>query len=218
MANKKKKKVKVKKDNIFIVILIVLLIGLGITLGILVKKSFKKPKAEVIETQVVDKLDEYGYYLTDHNTDYYKKKYNELKDLLSKDKFEEEKYATLISELFVIDFYDLNSKLSKKDVGGVQFVAKDYQETFIKTASDIDGIYYYVKSDLYGDRKQELPEIEKVEVLKTSKEAFKFNKLNDSNAYKVVLTVEYKKDLGYPKTVTVILVHTGKKLEIVEVK
>ena len=215
---KKKKRVKVKFDNIIILILVVMLIGLGITLGVLVKRSFKKPTSDVVETQVVDKLDEYGYYLTDHNTDYYKKKYNELKDLLSSDKVDEEKYATLISELFVIDFYDLNSKLSKKDVGGVQFVAKDYQETFVKTATDMDGIYYYVKSDLYGDRKQELPEIKNVEVLKTTKEAFKFDKLNDSNAYKVVLTVDYKKDLGYPKTVTLVLVHTGKKLEIVEVK
>lgn len=216
---KKKKRVKVKKDNIFIVILIVILIGLGITLGILVKNTLKKPKQEVIETQVVDKLDEYGYYLTDHNTEYYKKKYNELKELLDSDKVDEEKYANLVAELFVIDFYDLNSKLSKKDVGGVQFVAKDYQENFVKTASnDPEGMYYYVKSDLYGNRNQELPEIEKVEVLKTTKEAFKFEKLNDSNAYKVVLTVEYKKDLGYPKTVTLILVHTGKKLEIVEVK
>ena len=216
---KKKKRVKVKKDNIFIVILIVILIGLGITLGILVKNTLKKPKQEVIETQVVDKLDEYGYYLTDHNTEYYKKKYNELKELLDSDKVDEEKYANLVAELFVIDFYDLNSKLSKKDVGGVQFVAKDYQENFVKTASnDPEGMYYYVKSDLYGNRNQELPEIEKVEVLKTTKEAFKFEKLNDSNAYKVVLTVNYKKDLGYPKTVTLILVHTGKKLEIVEVK
>ena len=216
---KKKKRVKVKKDNIFIVILVIILVGLGITIGILVKNTVKAPKQEVIETQVVDKLDEYGYYLTDHNTEYYKTRYNDLKELLSKDNFEEEEYAKLLSELFVIDFYDLNSKLSKKDVGGVQFVAKDYQDNFVKTASnDPEGMYYYVKSDLYGDRKQELPEVEKVEILKTTKEAFKFEKLNDANAYKVVVTVEYKKDLGYPKTVTLVLVHTGKKLEIVEVK
>ena len=219
MAKKKNKKVKIKKDNIFIVILVVIFVGLCITLGILVKNTFKKEQPEVVETQVVDKLDEYGYYLTDHNTEYYKEKYNELKDLLSSDKVDEEKYAKLISELFVIDFYDLNSKLSKKDVGGVQFIAKDYQEVFVKTASnDPEGMYYYVKSDLYGNRKQELPEIDKVEVLSVTKEPFKFDKLNDSNAYKVVITIDYKKDLEYPKTVTLVIAHTGKKLEIVEVK
>ncbi len=215
---KKNKKLKVKKDNIFIVFLIVLLVGLGITLGILVKKSFSKPKQEVVETQVVDKLDEYGYYLTDHNTEAYKEKYNELKDILSSDKVDEDKYVRTISELFTMDFYDLNSKLSKVDVGGVQFILSDYKDTFIKTATGVDGMYYYVKSNLYGDRKQELPEVDKVEILKVENEPFEFEKIKDSKAYKVVLTVSYKKDLGYPKTVTLIIIHKDKKLEIVEVK
>ena len=213
-----KKNKKVKSDNIFILVLTILLIALIISLGILIKKTLNKPKSEVIETKVVDKLDEYGYYLTDHNTDYYKEIYNELKDLLSGNSIDEEKYVSLIAELYTIDFYDLNSKLSKSDVGGVQFISEYYQDTFIKTASGTNGIYYYVKSDLYGDRKQDLPIVEKVEILSTEKQEYKYDKINDTNAYKVVLSIEYKEDLGYPKTVSLIFVHNGKKLEIAEVK
>ena len=93
-----RKKVRVKKDNIFICFLILVLIGLIISMVVLAKKTLKKEKATVAETQVVDKLDEYGYYLTDHNTDYYKSLYNELKDILSADKVDEEKYASLLAQ------------------------------------------------------------------------------------------------------------------------
>lgn len=215
---KNRKKVRIKKDNVFICFLIVLLIGLIISMVILAKNILKKEKVEVVEVQVVDKLDEYGYYLTDHNTDYYKKLYNELKDTLSSEKVDEEKYVSLLSQLFTADFYDLNSKLSKNDVGGVQFVSSEYQDSFIKTASTTGGIYYYVKSDLYGDRKQDLPVIKKVDVLSIENEAFSHESINDTNAYVVVLNVEYEQDLGYPKTVTLTIVHNEKKLEVVEVK
>ncbi len=213
-----RKKVRVKKDNIFICFLILVLIGLIISMVVLAKKTLKKEKATVAETQVVDKLDEYGYYLTDHNTDYYKSLYNELKDILSADKVDEEKYASLLAQLFVADFYDLNSKLSKSDVGGVQFISSNYQDEFIKTASTTGGIYYYVKSNLYGDRKQELPVVKKVEILTVKNELFEHEQIKDPKAYVITLNVEYEKDLGYPKTVVLTMVHNEKKLEIVEVK
>ena len=47
---------------------------------------------------------------------------------------DEEKYATYISQMFLADFYTLNSALNKNDVGGVQFVYKDYQEDFLKNS------------------------------------------------------------------------------------
>lgn len=214
---KRKNNRKIKKDNIFILILVIVLVALIISLVFMAKGILKKEKGTVRETQIVDKMDDYGYYLTDHNTKYYNELYDELKKVLSENPVDEEKYAKLIAQLFTVDFYDLNSKLSKSDVGGTQFIAEDYKDIFIKTANDIDGIYYYVKSDLYGDRKQELPVVVNAEVVSLKNTSFKYDKINDDKAYIVDINLTYEKDLGYQKSVSLTIVHNDKKLEIVEV-
>lgn len=214
---KRKNNRKIKKDNIFILILVIVLVALIISLVFMAKGILKKEKGTVQETQIVDKMDDYGYYLTDHNTKYYNELYDELKQVLSENPIDEEKYAKLIAQLFTVDFYDLDSKLSKSDVGGTQFIAEDYKDVFIKTANDIDGIYYYVKSDLYGDRKQELPVVVNAEVVSLKNTSFKYDKINDDKAYIVDINLTYEKDLGYQKSVSLTIVHNDKKLEIVEV-
>lgn len=216
--HKRKSNRKIKKDNIFILILVIVLVALIISLVFMAKGVLKKNKGSVQETQIVDKMDDYGYYLTDHNTKYYNELYDELKKVLSENPVDEEKYAKLIAQLFTVDFYDLNSKLSKSDVGGTQFIAQDYKDVFIKTANDIDGIYYYVKSDLYGERKQDLPVVVNAEVVSLKNTSFKYDKIVDEKAYIVDVNLTYEKDLGYQKSVSLTIVHNDKKLEIVEVK
>lgn len=216
--HKRKNNRKIKKDNIFILILVIVLIALIISLVFMAKDLLKKDKVVVQETQIVDKMDDYGYYLTDRNTKYYNELYEELKSVLASDTVDEEKYAKLVAQLFSVDFYDLNSKLSKSDVGGTQFIAQDYKDVFIKTANDIDGIYYYVKSDLYNDRKQDLPVVTKAEVVSLKNTQFKHEKVLDDKAYVIDLNLTYEKDLGYQKSISLTIVHNAKKLEIVEVK
>lgn len=215
---KRKNNRKIKKDNIFILILVIVLVALIISLVFMAKGILKKEKGNVQETQIVDKMDDYGYYLTDHNTKYYNELYEELKQTLAENPVDEEKYAKLVAQLFTVDFYDLNSKLSKSDVGGTQFIDEDYKDVFIKTANDINGIYYYVKSDLYGERKQELPVVVNAEVVSLKNTSFKYDKINDDKAYTIDINLTYEKDLGYQKSVSLIIVHNDKKLEIVEVK
>lgn len=215
---KRKNNRKIKKDNIFILILVIVLVALIISLVFMAKGILKKEKGNVQETQIVDKMDDYGYYLTDHNTKYYNELYEELKQTLAENPVDEEKYAKLVAQLFTVDFYDLNSKLSKSDVGGTQFIDEDYKDVFIKTANDINGIYYYVKSDLYGERKQELPVVVNAEVVSLKNTSFKYDKINDDKAYTIDINLTYEKDLGYQKSVSLTIVHNDKKLEIVEVK
>ena len=88
----------------------------------------------------------------------------------------------------------------------------------IKTASTTGGIYYYVKSDLYGDRNQELPSVKKVDILSITNDLFEYDNIKDDKAYIITLNIEYEKDLGYPKTTILTIVHNDKKLEIVEIK
>lgn len=215
---KKKSKIKLRKDNLFIFFLIIILIVLLITLFVLGKNVFKKTGGNVEEVKVVDSIDNFDYNLEENKSNYYKKLFNELKELLNSDNVNEEEYAKLVTKLFVADFYDLNSKSSKSDIGGTQYVHSDYQSQFEKKAKSKKGIYYYVKNNLDGNRKQELPKVKNVEIVSLKNSVFNFEKIKDDKSYVVDASITYEKDLGYQKNVTITLIHNNKKLEIVEIK
>ncbi len=218
---KKKQKPKIKYDNVLLVICISIFVLLLLIIGIMavgIIKDIKGSKAQSAE--IVDSMEDYGYHLTDNNTDYFKKLYYQLKDLLSGDKNEdfEQEYAKLVAQLFVADFYDLNSKLDKTDVGGIQFVWKPYQEEFKNFATDPSGIYYYIENNLSGKRTQSLPSVKEVNVESIDSIHYSEKNYNDEKAYRVTLSISYKKDLGYPENCTLILLHNQNKLEIIEMK
>ena len=157
-------------------------------------------------------IDKYNYTLNENDSPYFKELFKELKDTLENDKVVEEEYAKLISKLFITDFYSLKYAISKSDVGGVQFVFTDYQATFTTKAKD--SVYAYVKSNIYGKRKQTLPNITNVEVESIEQDKFKSDKLSDDKAYIVNLKITYEEDLDYPDEVSLILVHNNDKLEV----
>lgn len=214
------KKRKINYSNVIITGLIALLVILVIVAGIMVygiiKETFGKGSKK--EVEVVDNIEKYGYQLTENNTDYYKKLYYELKEVLNDETSEtfDEEYASLVARLFVADFYDLNSKLNKTDIGGVQFVYTNYQETFKNFASDVTGIYYYVENNIYGDREQKLPIVKEVTVTEITNINYVYNDINDSNAYQVKLYIDYEEDFEYPKHATVVLIHSNNKIEVVK--
>lgn len=203
-----------------------IIIGLSISLALLIiiagilfigilKDVLGNNRAE--EVEIVDTIDTYEYKLTENNTDYFESLYYELKDELALEVRNDDKYAELVTKLFIADFYDLNSKLNKNDIGGVQFIYDKYQSTFIKSANDINGIYYYVDNNIYGEREQELPIVKDVSVEETLKINYTYGDINDSNAYQIKVYITYEEDLGYPKNATVTLVHNNDKIEIVKV-
>lgn len=216
-----KKNKKVKYDNVLLVISISIFVVFLLITGFMVCKLIKDLKgSKASNVEVVDEMDDFGYQLTGNNTDYFKSLYYDLKDLLNatkKENFDEE-YAKLVSRLFAADFYDLNSKLDKTDVGGVQFIWNDKRESFKDFATDSKGIYYYVENNVYGKRKQDLPIVKKVEVETIEPTAYSKDGYQDSSAYKVVLSIQYQRDLGYPEKCELILLHNKDKIEIIEVK
>lgn len=205
----KKKKKNNKKKIIIILIAVVIVFA-----GIFVAKSvlFKEKAAPV--AKVVDKLDDYGYTLEDDATKYYKGLFNDLKKTLSKDNVDEEEYAKLVSQLFLADYFNLENKISKNDVGGVQYVYTPYQESFIKKS--MDEVYRYVESDIYGDRKQELPVVSSVDVNDIKTITHEYGDQTDEKAYSVDLSISYEEDMGYQANATLVLVHNKNKLEIVK--
>lgn len=203
-----------KKINIAIIVVVVIAV-LGIMyLGY--KRFFTKTPVAV-KPKVVDTIENYGYELEEGQTALYKKLYDELSKELKKDKVDEEKYASYVASLIVCDFYNLDNKISKNDIGGVQFVRQDQQKNFILEASET--VYKYIEHNVYGNRKQELPVVKHVEVKDVTETTYKYEDIDDEKAYKVNVLVTYEKDLGYPTEVTVVLVHAkdnDKKLEVIK--
>lgn len=204
-----KRKISKKKISIFVIILVVL-IGVGIGTFIFLNKD--KKEDNTIKVESVDKIEGYDYTLNSNSTKYYKQLFKELKEILEADDVDEVKYAETVSKLFVADFFNLDNKLSKTDVGGKQFVYKDFQADFEKLAST--SIYKDVQSNVYGDRKQDLPVVTKVSVEKKDNSSFKYGNNTDDDAYIINFDIEYKDDLGYQKSGTLTLIHNDKKIEV----
>ena len=207
------KKRRVKKKYILIIFLI-LLVGLGIFLFVRSRGKKELPPAKEIE--VVDTIDNFDYELNDNETEYYNEVFNSLKELLSQEEYENKDYAVLVGKLFLIDFYDLNSKLMKSDVGGTQFVYSEYRNDFEKGA--IDTVYDIVESNVYGDRKQTLPIVTSVENTNLELKLFEYNGDIDYDAYYLTMKITYETDMGYPTDVLLVLIHNNDKLEIAKME
>lgn len=208
MVKQKKRKIKLKK----ILVLILIVIAIIISIHVLTKKK----KMETKEVEVIDTIDDFGYQLNDNETEYYKKLFNELKDLLKQEDYDEEEYAKIIAKLFLTDLYDLESKVMKSDIGGTQFVYEPYQQDFELGAKE--SIYKYVESNIYGDRKQELPIVKEITVETLTTDTFEYNNEIDYNAYYLTMNINYTKNLGYPTNVELILIHNNNRVEIAKLE
>ena len=179
-------------------------------------RNDKKPKEKVVEqAKQVDNIDKYGYTLFDNKSKLYHEKFKELKEVLNEKEIDDKKYAKIVAEMFAADFYDLNTKVSNTDIGGLEFVHPDAITDFSKTATD--SMYKYVETNVYGNRKQELPSVKSTTATVTD-HRYNSEKAKDEKGLEATIDITYEKDLGYPTKVTVDMVHVDKKLYIVEVK
>ena len=206
------KKIKLKYVIIFVLIVIFVLLFLGI------KNIYDSLNTEGVKTLMT--IEKYGYTLNENDSPYFKELFEELKENLESDDIDEKAYAESISKLFTVDFYSLKYAVSKSDVGGLQFVYTDYQTTFKTKAKDT--VYAYVESNVYGKRKQTLPNVKNVEIKNIEQKEYESEKeyndelVKDEEAYYVDLEITYDKDLDYPEKVSLVIVHKDDKLEIVK--
>ena len=207
-----KKRRKLKKKVVVLIVLIIIAL-FSITGLVLYNTFFSKSDNSA---KVVDEIPGYGYTLQDDQPKIYKELFKELAEVLSKDSVDEDEYAKLISQMAVIDFYNLDNKVSKNDVGGVQFIRSKNIDNFVLEASET--VYKYIEHDIYGNRNQTLPEVTSSSVKDIKQEAYSYKDIKDDKAYTVTVNIEYKKDLDYPTEVIVKLLHNDKKLEIYEMK
>lgn len=206
MAIKKRRKLKKRIVVLFVIILIFVVT--------LVAKNLLFNKNDVNKVKVTDNIEEYGYRLNNNETKYYKELFKELKNELTSSEVNEEKYAQLIAQLFVADFFNLDNKENKNDVGGTQFVYTSFQSDFEMLAKE--SIYKSIENNMYNNRNQELPIVVNTEVTNIDKISYNYLDTVDSEAYEVTIEIEYKKDLDYQDECTIIIVHSNNKLEIVK--
>ena len=207
MKKKRKRKLNVKR-----IIIVIILLALVIAGSVLAVQKLTHKEETVKTVKEVANIKAYGYTLKDNATAYYKKLFNQLEKTLNVDKVDEEKYADLVAQMFVTDFFTLDNKISKNDVGGKQFVYSNYQNDFEKYA--MDTMYKTVESDVYDNRNQKLPEVTNVTVDKVKQSSYKYGDQTDEQAYVYNFQVEYKEDLGYQTSGSLTIIHNGKKLEV----
>ena len=150
-----------KKYKIGLIIITILLLAFS-SLGIASK--FFKPKEERQKntSSVISGIETHGYTLDDRDTQYMKNTFSELENILNKEEINEEEYAKCIAKLFVIDFYTLNNKINKYDVGSLEYIFNSKIEDFKNKA--MDGIYKDLIDNTYKDRVQSLPEVTNVDI------------------------------------------------------
>lgn len=203
-----KRRISKKKVSIFVIILILIVAAISLTIFF----TNKKDDDNTIKVEDVDTIEGYDYTLKSNSTKYFKDLFKQLKECLEADEVDEDEYAELVSKMFIADFFNLDNKISKSDVGGVQFVYKDFREDFVKLATT--SIYKNVESDLYDDRKQNLPIVNNVSIEKGDNTSFTYGDQTDDNAYVMNFEIEYDEDLDYQTSGTLTLIHNDKKIEV----
>ena len=204
------------KKNTKILIALIVILVLMIVSGVLYFCVFKKEKpVEVPQKEVIvtNTIDEYGYTLEDRDTELFKEKFEELKTLLQTTDSSEETYRTLVSELFIIDFFTIQNKISRYDIGGLEYVYSGALESFKSVAEDT--IYKTVENNLDDTRKQDLPVVTSIEVTEMSETTFTMPDETEVNGYRVALAWEYEENLGYDTSGVLILIPDGNKMSVV---
>ena len=194
--------------------LIVISVLLVVVIGIGVCKIFFPDQEEKKETNVsniISNITDYGYTLDDRDTDYMKDTFEELKTILDVSEVDYHVYAEVLAKLFVIDFYTLNNKINKYDVGSLEYILSSNVDMFRQKA--VDTVYRDILDNTYRDRIQDLPEITNVTVLDVTDTTYTLNE-EVVDAIKVTMNYEYRKDLGYDTEGAIYFVRNANKLEV----
>lgn len=203
---------KKRKRRIRIIIILILIAVIGY---FLYQNLGKKEEQEV---KVISQVEKYGYSLKENKPKKYKEMFEELKKILNAKKIEEEEYAKKITEMFIYDFYSLNDKTAKTDVGGVEFIHPNILENFLENAQDT--YYKYIENNIYNNRKQSLPTVSNITIEDVKQQEFAYEKEIDDKAYVIKVNWSYTDDSfsNYQREATLVLAHVDHKLYIIQLQ
>lgn len=198
-----------RKYKVTLIVIVVLVIIIIATVSFVLLN--KKPDAKPVK--VVDSIDNFSYTLDDRDSELMKTTYDELKETLSSKEIDYENYAKLIAELFVIDLFTMDNKVNRYDVGSTEYIYPDSVENFKTNVEDT--IYKTMENNSDGKRKQNLPEVSKIDSTEVETSTFTIGE-DTLDSYVVNISWSYKKDLGYDKQAKITLIELDEKLYIVE--
>lgn len=192
----------------WLILFLILFVG---CLGIFSYLKIKNEPA-IIEKKVTDEIVGLPYQIHDLDSAYYKSEFKNLKTVLTSELVDDKVYAETVSKMFVANLYTLDNKITKSDIGGLEFIAESYKENFILNVSST--LYKYVETNIYNDREQELPEVSGTEIIESINSTFIIED-NEYQSYEVSLKLTYKIDLGYETNVKVILIKDENSIYVV---
>ncbi len=203
-----------KKYKILLILLIFIVLIAG---GVFVYFTFfrTEPTVEppVKETVVTNTIEEYGYNLEDRDTLLFEQLFEELKNLLNVPEYDTEEYVKLISELFIVDLFTIDNKLSRYDVGGTEYVYFGAVDSFKSVVES--SIYKTVENNLDGTRTQDLPVVASVTVSEISEITYTMPDESVVDGYRVALDWTYEESLGYDDSGVLIVIPDGEKMGVV---
>lgn len=183
-------------------ILPVLMIGMILFCGVVVLLIFHhKEESNDNKKEIISTIEKYHYVLEENQSSLYKKYFYALANTT-----EENEVISLIAKLFVTDFYTLQGKKNKNDIGGIQFLYPSIQSNFILKAQNT--VYKYISTT-----EDELPEVREVKI--NTLENYSLKPFEE--AYRLVLEILYEKNLGYPSSASIIVVKENDQFYIVEI-
>ena len=198
-------------------ILMIVIISVAVILGglLIYQKFFYKETVEtpVNTVTVTNTIDEYGYTLEDRDTALFEEKFHELETLLNQEEFDQEKYVSLVSQLFIIDFYTIDNKISRYDIGGLEYVYTDAVASLKSVAQN--SIYKTVENNLDNTRTQDLPEVASITVDSISDYEYIMPDESTVSGYRVALSWTYTENLGYDTEGVLVLIPDGNKMGVV---
>ena len=199
-----------KKYKILLIVIIVLII---VIIAAIVAFKFLKGSEPAEPVKVVDRIDNFDYTLDDRDTELMKNTYNELKTVLSSDEIDYEKYAEILSKLFVIDLFTMDNKVNRYDVGSTEYVYPDSVDNFKTNVEDT--IYKSMENNSDGKRTQDLPEVSSIDNTSVETSTFTIGE-EEHESFVVNINWSYESDLGYDDNATITLIELNEKLYVVE--
>lgn len=199
-----------KKYKILLIVIIILII---VIIAAIVAFKFLKGSEPAEPVKVVDRIDNFDYTLDDRDTELMKNTYNELKTVLSSDEIDYEKYAEILSKLFVIDLFTMDNKVNRYDVGSTEYVYPDSVDNFKTNVEDT--IYKSMENNSDGKRKQDLPEVSSIDNTSVETSTFTIGE-EEHESFVVNINWSYVSDLGYDDNAIITLIELNEKLYVVE--
>lgn len=194
----------------FIVIFVLILAILG---AYIFSHFIYKPVKKEGFSKVVDRISKYGYTLDERDSKLMREKFKELKKVLKQSSINYEEYAKLLSQMYIIDLYDINNKVNKYDVPCLEYIYKSEHDKFKEMIKE--EFYSQLIDNSEDNRKQELPSVKLIEVVNITSSKINVQD-SEKDGFVVTLSWEYDKDLGYDKKSDVTLVKDDNKLYVVK--